>query len=127
MAVQARAAVNLNRPSFKGEHTELLGQLFDFFLKLWEEHYTSPVFAGDEMIFTLGGNGYSLIFSNLGFDTLVEVKTPRGVVELRPHPEAGGVTIAKVEAPEGAAADDLLREFMAGIKDYYAGGPRLRV
>lgn len=126
MAVQARAAVNLNRPNFKGEHTELLGQVFDFFLKLWEEHYTSPVFAGDEMVFTLGGNGYLLIFSNLGFDTLVEVKTPRGGVELRPNP-AGGVTIAKVEAPEGVSGDDLLREFMTGIKDYYAGGPRLRV
>ena|SRR2546423_9612302 len=127
MAVQARAAVNLNRPSFKGEHAELLGQVFDLFLKLWEEHYTSPVFAGDEMIFTLGGNGYLLIFSNLGFDTLVEVKTPRGSVELRPSADAGGVTIAKIEVPEGVTASDLLRNFLTGIKDYYAGGPQLRV
>jgi hypothetical protein len=127
MAVQARAAVNLNRPSFKGEHTELLGQIFDLFLKLWEEHYTSPVFAGDEMVFTLGGNGYLLIFSNLGFETLVEVKTPRGSIELRPNPEAGGVTIAKTEAPEGMTADEMLREFLAGIQDYYTSGPRLRV
>ena len=127
MAVQARAAVNLKRPEFKGDHADLLSQVFDLFLKLWAEHYTSPVFAGDEMIFTLGGNGYHMVFSHLGFDTLVEVKTPRGAVELRPQAEAGGVTIAKVEAPEGIPADKLLRDFMAGIQDYYALGPRLRV
>lgn len=127
MAVQARAAVNLTRPNFKGEHTELLNQVYELFLKLWEEHYVSPVFAGDEMVFTLGGNGYLLIFSNLGFETLVEVKTPRGGVELRPNAEAGGVTIAKVDAPEGMTAEVLLREFVAGIQNYYATGPRLRV
>jgi len=43
------------------------------------------------------------------------------------QPEAGGVAMAKIDAPEGVTADDLLREFMTGIKDYYAGGPRLRV
>jgi len=127
MAVKARAAVNLNQPVFKGEAADLLEQVFQLFLKLWEEHYTSPVFAGDEMIFTLGGNGYLLVFSHLGFDTLVEVKTPRGAVELRPNAEAGGVTMAKVEAPEGVPADQLLRDFIAGIQDYYARGPRLRV
>ena len=127
MSVQARAAVSLSRPSFKGGHAELLGEVFDLFLRLWEEHYTSPVFAGDEMIFTLGGNGYLLVFSHLGFEALVEVKTPHGGVELRPDAEAGGVKIAKVDAPEGEQADDLLRSFIAGIQDYYARGPRLRV
>jgi hypothetical protein len=127
MAVKPRAAVNLNRPSFKGEQAGLLEQVFALFLKLWEQHYTSPVFAGDEMIFTLGGNGYLLVFSHLGFETLVEVKTPRGGLELRPDAEAGGVTIAKIEAPEGTSAEELLREFLTGIQDYYAHGPRLRV
>jgi hypothetical protein len=127
MAVQARAAVNLRKPTFTGDQAALLAQLFELFLRLWEKHYTSPVFAGDEMIFTLGGNGHLLVFSHLGFETLVEVKTPRGALELRPQPTSGGVTIAKVEAPEGVAPGELLREFMAGIEDYYARGPRLRV
>jgi hypothetical protein len=77
------------------------------------------------MVFTLGGNGYLLVFSNLGFETLVEVKTPRGVVELRP--QADGVTMAKVEAPEGVPGEELLRDFLSGIQDYYERGPRLRV
>jgi hypothetical protein len=126
MPVQARAAVNLNQPVFKGEHAELLTQVFQLFLRLWEEHYTSPVFAGDEMIFTLGGNGYLLVFSQAGFEGLVEIKTPRGVIESRPQ-EGGGAAVAKVEAPEGVAAEALLRDFLTGIQHYYARGPRLRV
>jgi hypothetical protein len=57
MAVEAKAAVNLTKPVFKGEHQELLEEFYSVFRKLWDEHYTSPVFAGDEMIFALGGNG----------------------------------------------------------------------
>ena len=56
MAVEAKAAVNLTKPVFKGEHQELLEEFYSVFRKLWDEHYTSPVFAGDEMIFALGGN-----------------------------------------------------------------------
>jgi hypothetical protein len=127
MGVEARAAVNLQKPTFVGNHTDLLDELYVLFLKLWDEHYTSPVFAGDEMIFTLGGNGYLLVFSHLGFAALIEVRTPRGTLELRPNAELGGVAIAKVDSPEGVPADELLNEFLAGIQDYYARGPRLRV
>ncbi len=127
MPVKPRAAVNLTKPTFTGDYADLLEQVYTLFLKLWEEHYTSPVFAGDEMIFTLGGNGYLLVFSHLGFDTLVEIQTPRGNLEVRPQAEAGGVTITKVDSPEGRTADELLRDFLEGIQDYYARGPRLRV
>jgi hypothetical protein len=125
MAVEARAAVNLSKPLFKGDHADLLEGVYSTLVGLWERHYTSPVFAGDEMIFALGGNGHLIVFSNLGFETLVEVRTPRGSIELRPS--EGAVSIAKVDSPEGVPANKLLREFLAGIDDYYARGPRLRV
>jgi hypothetical protein len=127
MGVEARTAVNLSKPAIRGDHADLLEELYVLFLKLWDEHYTSPVFAGDEMIFTLGGNGHLIVFSHLGFGALVEVRTPRGAVDLRPNAELGGVAVAKVDSPEGLPADELLREFLAGIQDYYARGPRLRV
>jgi hypothetical protein len=127
MAVEAKAAVNLTKPVFKGEHQELLEEFYAVFRRLWDEHYTSPVFAGDEMIFALGGNGYVAVVSNLGFEALVEVKTQRGAIDLRPNAELGGVAIAKVDSPDGTSADQLLRSFIDGIQDYYAGGPRLRV
>jgi hypothetical protein len=42
---------------------------------------------------------------------------------LRPNAELGGVAIAKVDSPDGTPADQLLRSFIEGIQDYYAGGP----
>ena len=125
--VKAEAAVNLDRPRFSGEHAELVGQLYDVFVRLWEEHYTSPVFAGDEMIFALGGNGYMLVFSHLGFKTLFEARTPVGSIELRPNAEDGSVSISKVDSPEGISADQLVRDLMSGLDDYYRNGPRLRL
>jgi hypothetical protein len=125
--VKARAAVNLDKPVFKGEYTALLDEVFKLLVRLWDEHYTSPVFAGDEMIFALGGNGYSVVFSHLGFNTLVELRTPQGGIDLRPDASAGAVTIAKVDSPEGVPPQKLLRDLMKGLVDYYEGGPRLRV
>lgn len=125
--VKAHEAVNLERPAFKGEHVELLDQLYDLIVRLWKEHYTSPVFAGDEMIFALGGNGYTVVISHLGFKALVETQTPRGAIDLRPDPESGAVSIARVDSPDELQADELLRELMTGIVDYYQRGPQLRV
>ncbi len=125
--VKAHSAVNLERPLFKGEHVELLNEFYDLVVRLWGEHYTSPVFAGDEMIFALGGNGYAVVFSHLGFKTLVETSTPQGAIELRADPDSGAVTIARVTSPEGVPTDDLLRDLMKGIVDYYERGPQLRV
>jgi hypothetical protein len=82
------------------------------------------------MIFTLGGNGYEIVFSHHGYGALIEIRSPHGGIELRPDTEAaaaGGVTIAKVDAPEGMLPDEMLRDFFAGIDDYYRRGPRLRV
>ncbi len=125
--VKAEAAVNLDRPKFSGEYAELLDQLYDVFVRLWEEHYTSPVFAGDEMIFALGGNGYMLVFSHLGYKTLFEARTPVGSIDLRPDAETGSVSISRVDSPEGIPPDQLLRDLMTGLDDYYQNGPRLRL
>jgi hypothetical protein len=123
--VKARAAVNLQRPGFSGEHSDLLDELAALIVRLWDEHYTSPIFAGDEMIFTLGGNGYVAVFSHEGFGALLEIRSPHGSVDLRPGDS--GVEIAKIESPEGVPADEILRDFLKGIQDYYREGPRLRV
>jgi hypothetical protein len=125
--VKARAAVNLEKPVFKGEYRAILDEVYELLIRLWEEHNTSPVFAGDEMIFALGGNGYSVVFSHLGFQTLVELRTPQGGIDLRPEASSGGVTIAKVDSPEGVPPQKLLRDLMKGLVDYYREGPRLRV
>ena len=128
--VKPRAAVNLDQPVFKGEHAAQLEEFSALLRRLWAEHYTSPIFAGEEMIFTLGGNGYEIVFSHQGYGALVEIRSPHGAIELRPVPEAtadGGVMIAKVDAPEGMPVDEMLRDFFAGIEDYYRRGPRLRV
>lgn len=123
--VKARAAVNLQRPEFSDEHSDLLDELATLIVRLWDEHYTSPIFAGDEMIFTLGGNGYEAVFSQLGFGGLVEIRSPHGSIDLRPGDS--GVGIARVESPEEAPVDELLRDFLKGIQNYYREGPRLRV
>ena len=125
--VKANAAVNLDRPTFTGEHVALLNDTYDLIVKLWASHYTSPVFAGDEMIFALGGNGYAIVLSHLGFKTLVELQTPHGNVDLRPDPESGAVSISRVDSPDGLPADELLRDLSRGLLDYYERGPQLRV
>lgn len=125
--VKAHAAVDLDRPVFKGENAALLDRVYELTLSLWEEHYTSPVFAGDEMIFALGGNGYTIVLSHLGFKTLVELRTPFGGVDLRPDEAAGGVIVAKVDSPEDVPVDQLLTDLMRGLEDYYTNGPRLRL
>ena len=125
--VKPRAAVNFDQPTFKGEHAAQLEEFSAILRRLWDEHYTSPIFAGEEMIFTLGGNGYEIVFSHQGYGALIEIRSPHGAIELRPDPAAGGVTIAKVDAPEGMPPDEMLRDFFAGIDDYYRRGPRLRV
>jgi hypothetical protein len=125
--VKPRAAVNFDQPIFKGEHAALLEEFSAILRRLWDEHYTSPIFAGEEMIFTLGGNGYEIVFSHQGYGALIEIRSPHGGIDLRPDTAAGGVTIAKVDAPEGMPADEMLRDFFAGIDTYYRRGPRLRV
>ena len=125
--VKANSAVNLERPVFAGEHTELLSETYDLIVRLWNEHYTSPIFAGDEMIFALGGNGYTIVLSHLGFQTLVELQTPVGNVDLRPDPASGTVSIAKVDSPDELPANEILRELSRGLIDYYERGPQLRV
>lgn len=125
--VKANAAVNLERPVFSGEHSALLNQTFDLIVRLWDEHYTSPIFAGDEMIFALGGNGYTIVLSHLGFKTLVELQTPVGSVDLRPDPTSGEVSISRADSPDDLSADEILRELSRGLIDYYERGPQLRV
>ena len=125
--VKANAAVNLDRPVFSGEHADLLNGVYDLIVKLWDEHYTSPIFAGDEMIFALGGNGFTIVLSHLGFNTLVELQTPRGNVDLRPDATSGTVGISRVESPDELPADELLRDLSRGLIDYYERGPQLRV
>lgn len=123
--VKPRAAVRLEAPTFVGEHAALLAEFATLLIRLWDAHYTSPIFAGEEMIFTLGGNGYVTVFSHEGFAGLVEIRTPHGSIDLRP--DGDGVSIAKLESPEGMAADEILQDFLKGIQDYYREGPRLRV
>lgn len=125
--VKSNAAVILERPTFTGDHIDLLNQTYDLISRLWAEHYTSPIFAGDEMIFALGGNGYTVVLSHLGFQTLVELQTPRGSVDLRPDPVSGEVSIARVESPDDLPANEILRELSRGLTDYYQRGPQLRV
>jgi hypothetical protein len=128
MALNPRTAVDLTRPVFKGPHATLLEHFYELLLALWEQHYTSPVFAGDEMIFALGGNGYEIVLSHLGFKTLVEIRSPHARIDLRPESDGSGVTIANFESPEGLNIEEVFRDFSIGIVDYYEGnGPRLRL
>jgi hypothetical protein len=125
--VKANAAVNLERPVFTGEHSDLLNQTYALIVELWASHYTSPIFAGDEMIFALGGNGYTVVLSHLGFNTLVELQTPLGNIDLRPDAETGAVSISRVDSPDDLSSDEILRELARGLIDYYERGPQLRV
>ena len=128
MAINPRTAVNLSKPIFKGEHSALLDHFYQLLEVLWERHYTSPVFAGDEMIFALGGNGYEIVLSHLGFQALVEIRSPHARIDLRPESDGSGVSISNFESPEGLNTEEALREFLIGIVDYYDGaGPKLRL
>lgn len=123
--VKPRAAVRLLAPTFVGEHAATLAEFSTLLIRLWDAHYTSPIFAGEEMIFTLGGNGYFTVFSHEGFGGLVEIRSPHGSIDLRP--DGDGVSISKIDSHEEIAAEEILRDFIKGIQDYYREGPRLRV
>jgi len=129
MSLNPKTAVNMTRPHFAGEHSDLLDYFYELLTSLWERHYTSPVFAGDEMIFALGGNGYETVFSHLGFDALVEIKSPYASIDLRPSLEEYPpiVSISRFDSPEGMNVEAALRDFFKGIIDYYERGPRLRL
>jgi len=129
MPLNPKTAVNLTKPEFASDHQVLLVYFYELLTSLWEEHYTSPIFAGDEMIFALGGNGYETVFSHMGFGGLVEIRSPHANIDLRPtpHDDKQVVGISRFESAGGMNPDEALRDFFKGIIDYYNEGPRLRL
>ena len=129
MPLNPKTAVNLTKPEFASDHQVLLVYFYELLTSLWEEHYTSPIFAGDEMIFALGGNGYETVFSHMGFGALVEIRSPHANIDLRPmpHDDKQVVGISRFESAGGMNPDEALRAFFKGIIDYYNEGPRLRL
>ena len=129
MPINPKTAVNLTKPQFAAEHRELLDYFYELLTSLWEQHYTSPIFAGDEMIFALGGNGYETVFSHQGFNGLIEIRSPYATIDLRPTPQddSAAVSISRFESTDGMNVDEALRDFSKGIIAYYKEGPRLRL
>lgn len=129
MPLNPKTAVNLTKPQFAADHQVLLDYFYELLTSLWEQHYTSPIFAGDEMIFALGGNGYETVFSHLGFGALVEIRSPHATIDLRPtaQDDKTVVGISRFESADGMNTEAALRDFFKGIIDYYNEGPRLRL
>ena len=129
MPLNPKTVVSFTKPEFALDHQVLLDYFYELLTSLWEQHYTSPIFAGDEMVFALGGNGYETVFSHQGFGGLIEIRSPYANIDLRPaaQDEKSVVAISRFESADGMTVDDALRDFFSGIIAYYKEGPRLRL
>jgi len=102
--------------NFDGPYKELLTELASLIEWLQTEHDVSYVKAGDDKIYAYGGDGHVLVMDETGLDGLIELITPKGALSIKPA-EDGKITVTAAEGE--AAAKDILREGIDGVRRYY--------
>jgi len=83
---------------------------------LQTEHDVSYVKAGDDKIYAYGGDGFVFVMDESGLSGLIELITPKGALSINPADD-GTITVTAAEGE--AAAKEILREGIDGVRRYY--------
>ncbi|PYT08556.1 MAG: hypothetical protein DMF60_04570 [Acidobacteria bacterium] len=102
--------------NFDGPYKDLLAELASLIEWLQTEHDVSYVKAGDDKIYAYGGDGFVLVMDESGLNGLIELITPKGSLSITPA-EDGKITVTAAEGE--AAAKEILREGIDGVRRYY--------
>jgi hypothetical protein len=101
---------------FEGPYKDLLAELASLIEWLQTEHDVSYVKAGDDKIYAYGGDGFVLVMDESGLSGLIELITPKGALSIQPADD-GKITVTAAEGE--AAAKEILREGIDGVRRYY--------
>jgi len=109
----------ITRPRFAGPDADKLDKFAQLMERLWNEHRTAFVQAGDERIYCFGGNDHIVIVAEELFGNLVEVQTPLGNVSMRPGED--GVVNAVLDEPDKAKASlgEIIERTIQVLERYY--------
>jgi hypothetical protein len=104
-------------PAFSGPYQEALTNLADVVEKVWADHDTSFVKAGDDKVYALGGAGYVVVMDERKWEGLVEILTPDATISTRPG-EGGTIAVTAPNLEESdikkhlkATADHLIEYY----------------
>ena len=101
---------------FEGPYKDLLAELASLIEWLQTEHDVSYVKAGDDKIYAYGGDGFVFVMDESGLSGLIELITPKGALSINPADD-GTITVTAAEGE--AAAKEILREGIDGVRRYY--------
>ena len=101
---------------FEGPYKDLLAELASLIEWLQTEHDVSYVKAGDDKIYAYGGDGFVFVMDESGLSGLIELITPKGALSINPADD-GTITVTAAESE--AAAKEILREGIDGVRRYY--------
>lgn len=102
--------------NFEGPYKDLLAELASLIEWLQTEHDVSYVKAGDDKIYAYGGDGFVLVMDKSGLNGMIEMITPKGALSIKPADD-GKITVTAAEGE--AAAKEILREGIDGVRRYY--------
>ena len=110
--------MSTDQPNFKGPFEGALTKLAATIDKIWSDHGTSFVKAGDDKVYALGGAGYIVVFDENRWGGLVEVLTPKVTISIRPVPGQSTLSVTAPDVDE-TKVNQLLEETAEAIDDYY--------
>ena len=85
--------------------------------KVWAEHDTSFVKAGDDKVYALGGAGYVVVMDERKWEGLVEILTPDATITARPN-ESGTLEVSAPNLDESAIRQHL-KSTAEHLEEYY--------
>ena len=106
-------------PAFSGPFESALTNLAEVIEKLWTDHGTSFVKAGDDKVYALGGAGYVVVMDERKWDGLVEILTPDATITTRRN-EDGSLAVEAANLEESDIKEHLKRT-SEHLKEYYEG------
>jgi len=106
-----------SKTDFTGPYASALSELAKTIDFIMAEHGTSFVKAGDNKVYSLGGDGYVIVLDENEWNGLVEVLTPKATIHIRPV-DGGNVTVTAEKLQEDEIKQ-LLTETSEKLKSYY--------
>jgi len=104
-------------PSFSGPFESALTNLAEVIEKVWADHGTSFVKAGDDKVYALGGAGYVVVMDERKWDGLVEILTPDATITTRRN-EDGTLAVESANLEESDIKKHL-KSTSEHLKEYY--------
>ena len=102
---------------FSGPYKDLLAELATLIDWVRANHDTSYVKAGDNAVYSYGGNGYIVVFDEMLWRGLVELQTPDCTFAIKPG-EDGKVAVTSSNADEKVSKQQFTDAIKA-MRDYY--------